>query len=187
MFVKVIIGSTRQGRFSEKPAKWVECQLQEKSLENFKFQMLDLRDFDLPFMYEETIPFYGRYNDPKTSEWSKQIAEADAFIIITPEYNHGYPGILKNALDIIYPEWSGKPVGFISYGNAGGARVIEQLRQVALELDMIPLSRSINFQCDTYKALKSTDINDDNFLRLFDGSQHQFDSFLQELLTKIPQ
>jgi len=184
--IKVIVGSIRRKRFSEKPAAWIQSKLTsliaERHLSNVRFDVLDLRDYDLPFMCEETVPAYGRYEDERTKRWAAQIAEGDGFIVITPEYNHGYPGVLKNALDIIYPEWSRKPVGFVSYGSAGGARVIEQLRQVVIELDMIPLTRAINLMSATYKAIQEANISDDNFIDLFDPMQSRLDAFLCELL-----
>ncbi len=67
----------------------------------------------------------------------------DGFIIVSPEYNHAYPAVLKNAMDWIYPEWNNKPVGFVSYGSVGGARGVEQLRLVAVELQMSPIRQGV--------------------------------------------
>lgn len=94
----------------------------------------------------------GQYSNEIVKKWSEKINEGDAFIIVTPEYNHGYPAVLKNAMDVIYPEWNRKPVGFVSYGSAMGARAIEQLRQVAVELQMAPIRNAIHIPVDIFFA-----------------------------------
>ncbi|MCX6727134.1 MAG: NAD(P)H-dependent oxidoreductase [Candidatus Shapirobacteria bacterium] len=86
----------------------------------------------------------GVYTLPAARAWADKISLADGYIIVTPEYNHGYPAVLKNALDYVYAEWNNKPVGFVSYGGVGGARSIEQLREVVIELKMIPVRTSVN-------------------------------------------
>ncbi|HTX19838.1 MAG TPA: NAD(P)H-dependent oxidoreductase, partial [Bacteroidota bacterium] len=108
--------------------------------------MIDLRDWQLP-MYDEPISPVsnkGIYTNPIGRKWADKIGEADGYIIVTPEYNHGYPAVLKNAIDWVFQEWRRKPVGFVSYGNLGGARVIEQLRQVVIELQMLPIRNAVH-------------------------------------------
>ena len=103
-------------------------------------ELLDLRDYPLPF-FEEAMPpgmAKDQYSNPVVVKWRDKIREADGFIICTPEYNHGYPAVLKNALDYTYFAWARKAVSFVSWGGAGGARGVEQLRLVAVELDMVP-------------------------------------------------
>jgi NAD(P)H-dependent FMN reductase len=94
----------------------------------------------------------GKYENEVVQKWADKIKEGDAFIIVTPEYNHGYPAVLKNAMDVIYPEWNRKPVGFVSYGGAMGARSVEQLRQVAIELQMAPIRNAIHIPVDIFLA-----------------------------------
>lgn len=151
--VAVILGSTREGRFGDKPAHWIFGELKKK--EGIKAELLDLRDYHLPFFNDAMNPSQreGKYPDEKIQKWADKIAEADAFIIISPEYNHGYSAELKNALDSIFPEWGKKPVGFLSYGSAGGARVIEQLRQVVIELSMVPIRNSLSIPGEVYMAV----------------------------------
>jgi NAD(P)H-dependent FMN reductase len=151
--IRVIIGSTRQNRFSEKPAHWIYEEAKKKAGVNI--EILDLRDYPMPFFNEPVSPAMsgGKYPDVIVKKWSEKINDGDAFIIVTPEYNHGYPAILKNALDSIFPEWNGKAVGFVSYGNAGGARSVEQLRQVVIELQMVPIRSAIHIPVDIYKAV----------------------------------
>lgn len=151
--IKIISGSTRQGRFSERPAQWITDEAGK--LEGLEAELLDLRDYQLPFFDEPMSPSQKtdrQYDDPAVQKWSDKINEADAFIIIAPEYNHGYPAVLKNALDWVYQEWNRKPVGFVSYGSAMGARSVEQLRQVAVELQMAPIRPAIHLPVDIFMA-----------------------------------
>jgi len=150
--VKVILGSTREGRFGDKPAHWILGEAAQR--EGVEVQLLDLRDFPLPFFDRPMAPSRegGRYENAAVARWAEAIASADAYIVVTPEYNHGYPAVLKNAFDHIFPEWARKPVGFVSYGGVGGARAIEQLRLVAIELTMWPIRNAIHLPLDVYLA-----------------------------------
>ena len=142
--LKIILGSIRENRFGDKPAKWIMEHAQK--LEGVSVELLDLRDYQLPMFSEGISPSHmeGDYGKPDVDRWAKKIAEADAFAIVTPEYNHGYPSALKNNIDYLYKEWGKKAVSFISYGGTGGARVIQQLRQVAVELQMAPIRNSVH-------------------------------------------
>jgi NAD(P)H-dependent FMN reductase len=150
--IKIIVGSTRQGRFSEKPAQWIYEEA--KKLDGVEAELLDLRDYPMPFFESPISPSMaqGKYENEVVQKWAEKIKESDAFIIVTPEYNHGYPAVLKNAMDVIYPEWNKKPVGFVSYGSAMGARSVEQLRQVAIELQMAPIRNAIHIPVDIFFA-----------------------------------
>ena len=137
--IKVIVGSTRGNRFSDKPAEWI---LEEaKKRPGLDVELLDLRDYPLPF-FEESIPpgMQGPkgYSNPAIVNWRDKVRDGDGFIICTPEYNHGYPAVLKNALDHVYYDWARKAVAFVSWGGTGGTRCVEQLRLVTIELDMVP-------------------------------------------------
>jgi NAD(P)H-dependent FMN reductase len=151
--MKVIIGSTRPGRFSEKPAHWINEEARKK--EGVAVELLDLRDYPMPFLDQPLSPALsgGKYENSIVKTWAERIKDGDAFIIVTPEYNHGYPAVLKNSLDSIFPEWNKKPVGFVGYGNAGGARSIEQLRQVVVELQMVPIRNAIHIPSEIYRAV----------------------------------
>ena len=142
--IQIILGSTRQNRFGDKPARWIYKEAKKRK--EIETEFLDLRDYPLEF-YDEPVPptmLNGNYSDEMAKRWVKKVGEADAYIIVAPEYNHGYPAVLKNALDYPYSEWNNKPVGFISYGGVGGARSIQQLRQVAIQLQMAPIRNSIH-------------------------------------------
>lgn len=138
--LKVIIGSTRQKRFSDKPAAWI-AEIAKKRPE-FDVEILDLRDYPMPFYDEPGSPSMvkdGAYPDPAVRKWADKIREADAFIVVTPEYNRGTSAVLKNALDQVYGEWNRKPVAFVGHGSALGSRAIEQLRTNMIELQMAPV------------------------------------------------
>ena len=136
--IKVIVGSTRPNRFSEKPAEWIFNLAKQRS--DLNVELLDLRDYPLPFFEEGMPPGMAKdsYTNPVVVKWRDKIRESDGFVICTPEYNHGYPAVLKNALDYTYFAWSRKAIAFVSWGGVGGARGVEQLRAVAVELDMAP-------------------------------------------------
>jgi len=148
--IKVIVGSTREGRFSDKAAAWIAEEI--KKQEGVVVEVLDLRDYDMPFFNEPTSPSFKQepYKNEAVARFTKKIAEGDAFVIVTPEYNHGTSGVLKNALDWVYQEWNNKPVAFVSYGSVGGARAVEQLRLNAIELQMAPIRNSVHIPGEQY-------------------------------------
>lgn len=134
--IQVILGSTRQGRSGEQVAKWFTGLAAQRS--DIDIELVDLRDFPLPFFDSPTSPKRELSGDPSVQAWAAKVGAADGFIIVTPEYNYGYPAVLKNALDHLYYEWNDKPVGFVGYGGmAGGIRAVQQLRQVVVELGLL--------------------------------------------------
>ena len=145
MIVSVILGSTRQGRFSEKPAQWILQHLRNRT--EIEARLLDLRDFPMPF-FDQPMPtaLPGRppYEHEVVKKWTAQIAAADAFVFVTPEYNYGTSAVLKNAIDWVYPEWNRKAAAFVSYGSAMGARSVQQLRETAIELQLAPIRSSVH-------------------------------------------
>jgi NAD(P)H-dependent FMN reductase len=153
MIISVIIGSTRQGRFSEKPAQWILHQLQKR--DGIEAQLLDLRDFPMPF-FDQPLPpaMPGRppYEHDVVKKWTAQIAASDGFVFVTPEYNYGPSAVLKNAIDWVYPEWNRKATAFVSYGSAMGARAVQQLRETAIEIQMAPIRSSVHIPVATLWA-----------------------------------
>ncbi len=183
--IHVIIGSTRRNRFSEKPAGYVFDELKKE--EGVQPELIDLRDWPLPFFDEPITPtrINGNYSVEIAKRWAAKVGEADAFIIVTPEYNHGYPAVLKNAIDWVFPEWSRKPVGFVGYGNAGGARAIEQLRQVVIEMQMLPLRIAVHIPSEVYLAVmkETVPVNPDLFKPLRQGrGGDRLGMFFRELI-----
>lgn len=142
--IKIILASVRDGRFGDKPAKWIADIAKE--IDGFSVELLDLKDYSLPLFAEAISPAYveGDYSNPLTNHWAGKIDSADAFIVVTPEYNHGYPSSLKNNIDYLYKEWNKKPVAFVGYGTTGGAFAVGQLRQVAVELQMSPIRTAVH-------------------------------------------
>ncbi len=135
--IKVILGSTRQGRTSERVAPWVLKQV--KKVGGIDAEVLDLRDYPMPFYEDATTPSQikdSAYKNEVVRKWAAKIKEADAYIVIAPEYDHGVPAVLKNSIDHLFFEWHKKPLGFVSYGSVAGARSVEHLRQIAIELQM---------------------------------------------------
>jgi NAD(P)H-dependent FMN reductase len=150
--VGIVVGSTRPGRRALAVAQWVENVAQRRG--GAHYVVIDVAEAGLP-LYDEPRPAaQGRYVHEHTRRWSATIAPLDAYVLVTPEYNHGTSAALKNALDFLYAEWNDKAVGFVSYGSAGGARAVEQLRTVVAELRMadvraqVMLSTATDFDGD---------------------------------------
>jgi NAD(P)H-dependent FMN reductase len=139
--ILIIFGSTRQGRRGEVVADWLRDRLASRSDATFEF--VDLRDVPLPFFDSPTSPVYGHIV-PEAEHWATQVERADGFIFVTPEYNHSYPAVLKNAIDHLYLQWVHKPAAIVSYGGfASGYRAAEQLRQVLVEMKMVPIREQV--------------------------------------------
>lgn len=132
--VAIIIGSTRPNRKGEDVARWVHDTIKQRK--DAEFELVDIKEFNLPLLDEPQPPSMGNYTQPHTKAWAVKIASFDAFIFITPEYNHGTSAALKNSVDFLYKEWHNKSCGFVSYGSSGGTRAVEQLRLVMGEIQI---------------------------------------------------
>jgi NAD(P)H-dependent FMN reductase len=132
--IAVIIGSTRPGRNGEAVAKWVYGIAKRRT--DADFELVDLKDYNLPHLDEPVPPSLRQYSKAHTKAWSEKVNSFDAYIFVTPEYNHSTSGALKNAIDFLYHEWNNKAAGFVSYGSTGGARAVENLRLVMAELQV---------------------------------------------------
>jgi NAD(P)H-dependent FMN reductase len=122
-------------------AKWVYEIAQKRS--DAEFELVDIKDFNLPLLDEPVSPIMGQYTHQHTKTWSAKIASFDAYVFVTPEYNHAISGALKNAIDFLYHEWVNKAAGFVSYGGAGGARAVEQLRLVMAEVQIATVRNQV--------------------------------------------
>jgi NAD(P)H-dependent FMN reductase len=140
--IALIIGSTRKTRFADLPAQWMLKQAQAR--DDMSVELVDLRDFDLPLFNEMASNAYMPSSDPHAVKWQKKIAEYDGYIFVVAEYNRSVTGALKNALDQAYVEWKHKPVSAIAYGGLGGARAVEHLRMIAVELQMVPTRNAVH-------------------------------------------
>jgi NAD(P)H-dependent FMN reductase len=130
--IAIIVGSTRPGRKADTVAKWVFDIAARRA--DASYEIVDIADFDLPLLDEALPPSMGQYAQPHTKAWAEKIAGFDAFVFVTPEYNHSTSGALKNAIDYLFREWNDKAAGFVGYGSAGGARAVAHLRGILGEL-----------------------------------------------------
>ena len=145
--VGIILGSTRPNRNGAAVAQWVLEHT--KSRTDASYELVDIKDYDLPLLDEPIPPSQGKYSQPHTKRWSEKIASFDAFVFVTPEYNHSTSGALKNAIDFLYREWNNKAAGFVSYGSAGGARAVEALRLIMAEIQIADVRAQVMFSLFT--------------------------------------
>lgn len=140
--LQIVIASTRPGRVGLPVARWFE-QVARRH-DGFEVEVVDLAEVGLPFFDEPHHPRLGRYVHQHTRDWSATVQRADAFAFVTPEYNHGFNAVLKNAIDFLHAEWAHKPVGFAGYGGvAAGTRAVQMLKQVVTALRMVPVAASV--------------------------------------------
>lgn len=150
--IGIIIGSTRAARFADVPAEWIAGIA--KAHADIDVEVIDLRDFPLPFFDEVASSLWAPSKSEVAQRWQKKVGGFDGFIITAAEYSHGPTAVLKNALDYAYTEWNKKPVGFVGYGGVGAARAIEQLRMHAVELQMAPVRAAVHVTWADYLAVK---------------------------------
>jgi NAD(P)H-dependent FMN reductase len=145
--IAIIIGSTRPGRNGEAVAHWVYEIAQKRR--DAEFELIDIKDFNLPLLDEPVPPSLGQYTKEHTKAWSAKIDSFDAYVFVTPEYNHGTSGALKNAIDFLYKEWNNKAAGFVGYGGASGTRAVENLRLVMGELQIADVRAQVGLSLFT--------------------------------------
>ena len=140
--IAVVIGSTREGRLGDAVGRWFAALADTRV--DLDVSIVDLLAWDLPFLSTPVPPAMAPPTDPLVKRWAATVAGADGYVVVTPEYNHGYPAALKNALDLVFEPWRRKPISFVSYGGSGGGvRAVEQLRQVVVELEKVPLRHQV--------------------------------------------
>ena len=149
--IAVIIGSTRQGRFGDKPAQWIFERARARG--DFNVELVDLRDHPLPFFDEPASPAWAPSKSEAARQWQKKVAGFDGYIVVAAEYNRGPTAVLKNALDYAYKEWTNKPIAFVAYGGVGGARAVEHLRLSAIELQMAPIRVAVHILMPDFMAI----------------------------------
>ena len=169
--IGIILGSTRRGRKSEAVANWVLAAASQR--DDAEFELVDLRDFALPFFDEEISPAWAPSENPAVQAWSEKIASLDGFVFVTPEYNHSTSAVLKNAIDYIYSEWNNKAAAFVGYGGVGGARAVEHLRLIAAELEIATVRHQVSLSLMTdfvnYTELTPSDYQVQNLGKTLDG------------------
>lgn len=184
----VIIASSRPGRAGGAVAEWFTGRARAHG--GFDVVVADLAELALPMLDEPNHPRLRQYTKEHTREWSEQVDAADAFVFVTPEYNHGYPASLKNAIDYLHHEWRDKPVGFVSYGGvAAGTRAMQQLRQVVTALKLVPASDAVNIPfftqfIDESGELRPNDVMDEAAGTLLDELV-RLDSALRTLRPEV--
>lgn len=158
--IAIILGSTRPGRIGHQVAQWVLDVAKQRG--DASYELVDLADFDLDLLGEPTVPGAAnrQYENERTARWGRTIDEYDGYVFVTAEYNHGIPAAFKNAVDVIYPEWVDKAVGFVGYGADGGVRAIEQWRTVVANVRLhavraqVSLSLFFDFENGDFKPLE---------------------------------
>lgn len=142
--LEIIVASTRPGRLGPSVARWIDTEAATHGGFD-QIEVVDLAEVNLPFMNEPHHPKLGRYTHPHTRAWSAKATEADAFVFVMPEYNYGYNGELKNAIDYLHSEWQYKPVGIVSYGGvSAGTRAAQMIKQVVTTLKMTPVFEAVS-------------------------------------------
>ena len=149
--IAVIIGSTRAGRFADKPARWIHDIASQR--DDIEVELIDLRDYPMPFFDEVASNAWAPSQNEVAQRWQKKVAQFDGYIFVTAEYNRSIPAVLKNALDYAYPEWNRKPAAVVGYGSVGAARAVEQLRLMAIELQMAPTRTGVHIQGADFMAV----------------------------------
>jgi len=158
----IVIASTRPGRVGLPVAQWFHQRAAEHG--GFAVGLVDLAELQLPLLDEASHPRLRQYTQQHTHDWSAMVADADAFVFVTAEYNYGYPAALKNAIDYLHQEWQYKPVGFVSYGGvAAGTRAVQQLKQVVGAVKLVAVVEAVNIPfvaqfIDNHGVLQANDV-----------------------------
>lgn len=161
--IAVIVGSTRHNRVGRHVADWFMNKVANN--QEAEFELIDLKDVNLPFLDEPEIPSKENYKNESTISWSETIKKYDGYVLVTAEYNHGPPAPLKNALDTLYVEWDKKPVAFVGYGAYGAARAIEQLVSVASKIGMVPLTKTVVGLLSLEQSVRRDGSIDETFIK----------------------
>ena len=140
--IAVVIASTREGRLGDQVGEWVFEQAKDRDA---SYELIDLKAERLPIFDSAKSPGMGYYQDDTVKAWGEKIASFDGFIFVTPEYNHAIPAPLKNAIDLLGPDWNNKSCAFVGYGGLGGARAIENLRAIAGFIGLADVSQTLTF------------------------------------------
>lgn len=161
--IGVIISTTRPTRSGRHVAEWFMSKTED--FDGLDFELIDLQEWDLPFLNEPESPATGKYTQESTKKWSAKIDSLDGFIFVTAEYNNGPPAPLKNAIDSVYNEWDKKPVAFVGYGTYGATRAVEQLVDIAAKVGMMPLSKIFVALTAPWDSVKQDGSIDESFVQ----------------------
>src|SRR5215218_9176211 len=168
--IGIILGSTRPGRNGEAVAKWTYDIASKRT--DAEYELIDIAEYDLPLLDEPVPPSMGQYSKEHTKRWAAKIASFDGFVFVTPEYNHGISGALKNAIDFLFAEWNNKAAGFVGYGSAGGVRAVEHLRLVMAEVQVATVRNqvmlSLRDDFENYSIFKPREFHEKTLGQVFD-------------------
>lgn len=173
--IGIIVGSVRPNRFADKPTEWIEQIAAARG--DFEIEVLDLKDYPLPFFDEKVSPAWGESENETARRWQAKIDSLDGVIVVAAEYNRGPTGVLKNALDYAYGAWNNKPVAFVGYGGVGAARAIEQLRLHAVELQMAPIRAGVHILLPDFVAVMQGEKALSEIEHLNKGASDMLDQF----------
>lgn len=181
MKLGIIVGTTREGRQTPKQAKWVATTA--KQFEDVEVEIIDLADYPMPFFAEPVSPRYNpsRVIDPTAKKFLDKLAEQDAFVFVTPEYNHSIPGVLKNAFDYLDWQMVRKPAGIVSHGTVGGARAAMHLKEIISEAQAIPMSKFVAFHGVSEALDDDGNLNEEVKANPY-GPQGQLQGLLEDLV-----
>jgi NAD(P)H-dependent FMN reductase len=174
--IGIIISTTREGRFGDRPARWIHEIAAKRT--DATFEIVDLRDHRLPLFDEPSSPAYGQSERPEVRRWQDRVAELDGFVFVTAEYNRSVPAVLKNALDYAYTEWNRKPAAFVGYGPIGASRAVEHLRNIAVELQIAPTRTGVHITMEPYLAVLKGEKALSDFPHLEQGAQATLDELV---------
>ncbi|MGO1972038.1 MAG: NADPH-dependent FMN reductase [Propionibacteriaceae bacterium] len=182
--IAIIVGSVRSPRLGEAVGEWTLETARKVAPEGVEIQLVDLATFDLPVLDEPAPAMSGSVAHEHTKRWGATIGSFDGFVLVTPEYNHGVPGPLKNAIDYLFHEWNDKAVGFVSYGTHGGVRAVEQLRQIAGELKLADVRAQVALNVFTDVDYTGFDLSDPTTIGAFLPAERHADD-LTEMLAEV--
>lgn len=174
--IGIILGSIRPNRFGDKPAKWIFEHA--KARNDIDVELIDLADYKLPLFESPASDFWTPATDPEVIRWQSKLNEFDGFIVVTAEYNRSAPGALKNAIDHAYKPFMRKAVGFVGYGSVGGARAVEHLRNVFVELQAVPVRHGIHIGGSEFASVFMGQ-------KTWDDVKGTFDAFVPDLLNNL--
>ncbi len=174
--IGIIPGTTREGRFADKPLSWLASLAKRRT--DATFEVVDLRDYPLSFFDEASSPMYATPKNETALKWAEKLGELDAFLFVTAEYNHSIPGVLKNALDYAYAEFNRKPAAFLGYGTSGAARAVEHLRGILAELQVATLKHAVHLNYTEFVGMLMQGKTFDDFDYLETGALAMLDELV---------
>lgn len=182
--IAIIAGSVRTPRLGAAVSEWTLETARKVGPEEAHFELVELAAFGLPVLDEPAPAMTGAYTHEHTKRWAATIAGFDGFVFVTPEYNHGVPGPLKNAIDYLFTEWNDKAVGFVSYGAHGGVRAVEQLRQIAAEIKLADVRAQVSLSVFTDVDYTGFDVTDPTTIGAFLPAERHTED-LAEMLGEV--